>query len=304
MSRLERQSFLGADSDEILKNATVGFIGLGGGGSHLVQQSAHLGVGGYVLVDPDSIDERNTNRLVGGTLKDVATSEKKVDIARRVIYGLNPDARVKPIYGEWQKALDELRECDVIMGAVDSFLGRDELERFCRRFMIPYIDIGMDVYDLGDPEQFLISGQVILSSPGRPCMRCCQFLTDKRLQQEAARYGDVGGRAQVVWPNGVLASTAVGLLVQMLSPWHPRTTDFAYLVYDGNRSIVTQSPYVLSLQNTQCPHFPSDEVGDPAFDVRQSGRSRRTQADVAASPAIGEQQTWLTRMRRWISPRR
>ena len=44
MSRLDRQSFLGPDSDTILHEATIGVIGLGGGGSHIVQQSAHLGI--------------------------------------------------------------------------------------------------------------------------------------------------------------------------------------------------------------------------------------------------------------------
>src|ERR1700730_12183464 len=39
-----------------------------------------------------------------------------------------------------------LRRCDVIFGCVDSYRERDELERFMRRFLIPYIDIGMDVH--------------------------------------------------------------------------------------------------------------------------------------------------------------
>ncbi|HAP11783.1 MAG TPA: thiamine/molybdopterin biosynthesis protein, partial [Afipia sp.] len=72
MSRLDRQSFLGPDSDAILQAATIGVIGLGGGGSHLVQQAAHLGVGGYVPADPQWIEDTNTNRLIGGTLADVA----------------------------------------------------------------------------------------------------------------------------------------------------------------------------------------------------------------------------------------
>ena len=58
--------------------------------------------------------------------------------------------------------------------------------------------------------------------PGGPCLRCCGLITDKRLEQEAERYGAAGERPQVVWPNGVLASTAVGLLAQLLTPWFPR----------------------------------------------------------------------------------
>src|SRR6266849_8531402 len=50
-------------------------------------------------------------------------------------------------------------------------------------------------------------GQVIMSSPDGPCMRCMGFLTGEKLAAEAALYGNAGARPQVVWHNGVLAST-------------------------------------------------------------------------------------------------
>lgn len=79
-----------------------------------------------------------------------------------------------------------------------------------------YIDIGMDVH--GD-ERPVIGGQIILSSPCGPCMTCMGFLTAEKLAAEAARYGSAGGRPQVVWPNGALASTAVGLAVDLVTGW-------------------------------------------------------------------------------------
>ena len=35
----------------------------------------------------------------------------------------------------------------MLLGAVDSFRDRDQLERLARRFMIPYVDVGMDVLE-------------------------------------------------------------------------------------------------------------------------------------------------------------
>lgn len=61
--------------------ARVGIICLGGGGPHVAQQLAHIGVGQYVLVDPDVIEETNLNRLVGGTLADVDASLTKIEIS-------------------------------------------------------------------------------------------------------------------------------------------------------------------------------------------------------------------------------
>ena len=278
MTRLDRQSFLGADSDAILDAATIGIVGLGGGGSHVVQQAAHMGIGGYVNADPDIIEETNTNRLIGGTLADVAVSMPKVTIAERLIRGLHPKARIISVQADWRDAADDLKRCDAIIGAVDGFKEREQLERFARRHLIPYIDIGMDVHELGK-KGFLVSGQVILSMPGAPCMRCCGFITDERLEQEAKRYGAAGLRPQVVWSNGVLASTAMGLLTQVLTPWYPNPPKFVFLDYDGNKGTMTRNARMELLRDHVCPHHPADETGDPMFDIRkQAFRPRPTAA--------------------------
>jgi hypothetical protein len=81
----------------------------------------------------------------------------------------------------------------------------------CRRYLMHYIDIGMDVHGEKPP---VIGGQIVLS-PGRLCMRRMGLLTEAKLAEEAARYGKEGSRPQVVWPNGVLASIAVGLGVEL-----------------------------------------------------------------------------------------
>lgn len=266
MSRLDRQSFLGADSNRVLDNATIGFVGLGGGGSHAAQQAAHIGIGAYVLVDLDRIDLTNTNRLVGGTLLDVALLRYKTAISARTIRALNPSARIVEVRKSWHDATEALKRCDVIIGAVDSFREREQLERFARRHLIPYVDVGMDVHETG--AGYLVSGQVILSSPGQPCLRCCGLITDERLAEEAGKYGAAGGAPQVVWPNGALASTAVGLMVQLLTPWHSKPVGFAYLVYDGNKGTMTQSARGSALQRVACRHHPADETGDPFFDIR------------------------------------
>lgn len=273
MSRLDRQSFLGPTSDAILGAATIGIVGLGGGGSHISQQSAHLGIGGYVNADPDIIEDTNTNRLVGGKLSDVAKPWLKVDIAERLIRGLVPHARIISIPSDWRQRADDFKLCDVIIGGVDGFNEREQLERFARRHLIPYIDIGMDVHET--EQGYLVSGQVILSMPGCPCMRCCGFITDERLEQEAKLYGAAGSRPQVVWSNGVLASTAIGLVTQLLTPWYPNPPNFVFLDYNGNKGTVTENKRMAMLQDHVCPHHPLEEVGDPLFDVQTTDFTKR-----------------------------
>jgi hypothetical protein len=269
MTWLDRQSFLGANSDAWLAATTVGLAGLGGGNSHVVQQLAHLGIGGFVLLDDDIITLTNLNRLVGGTLADVRAKRPKVEIAAQMIRAVNPDARIVMRRAKWQEVGDLLKGCDIIVGGLDHIGSKDELEAFCRRFMIPYIDMGMDVTPLPSSGQSLVSGQVVLSMPGEPCLRCLQLVTDERLQTEAQQYGVAGSRPQVVWPNGVLASTAVGLVVQLVTPWMGDPPRSAYFAYDANLGTVAPSDRLTRRRVKPCPHYPAKAVGDPLFDVRR-----------------------------------
>lgn len=261
-SRFSSQSFLGDHSEAVLADVHVGIVGLSGGGSHIVQQLAHLGVSNFTVIDHDRIELKNLNRLVGATAADVAQNALKTDIARRVIHGVNPQAQVACCPSLWQQALPQLRACDIVFGCVDSFKERNELERFCRRFLIHYIDVGMDIHP--GLKGFSMGGQVVLSSPGGPCLRCLGILTDARLSEEARRYGQQVSAPQVVWPNGVLASLAVGLFVQLVCPWHDAPVATYCAEFDGNRHLVEGSRMAYADQ-LRCQHFPENEVGDQFF---------------------------------------
>jgi molybdopterin-synthase adenylyltransferase len=257
--RFQRQSFLGPNAQEKIARCTVGVPGLGGGGSHIVQQLAHIGFQHYVIYDGDVVEESNLNRLVGAKSIDVSAETPKIHIAKTMIYGLQPHALVRAFACRWQDKPEALRECQILLGCVDSYQGRHELEVMSRRYMIHYIDIGMDVHGDNPP---VIGGQVILSSPGGLCMRCMGFLTDK-VAEEVARYGKAGSRPQVVWPNGVLSSTAVGLAMELVTGWTGRTLPHAYLVYDGNKGTMSESKTLRNLKINACPHYSVSEVGDP-----------------------------------------
>jgi len=223
-SRHLRQSFLGPESDQQLLNSRACLIGLGGGGSHIAQQLAHLGVGNFVLYDADHVEDTNLNRLIGATNDDVFNKTPKTEVASRLIKAINPTANIVCVPKNWQEEASLVRDAHVVFGCVDAYLQREEIERTCRRFLIPYIDIGMDVTKIEN--QHVIAGQVILSMPDELCMRCLGFLTEKLLTKEAAQYGAAGGRPQVIWPNGILASAAVGIFVQLITPWHQRHQDW------------------------------------------------------------------------------
>jgi molybdopterin-synthase adenylyltransferase len=263
-----RQSFLGEGSDRLLAGITVAIVGHGGGGSHVAQQLAHVGVGRYRLMDPQKIEASNLNRLVGATQKDVDNSVLKVEIVRRTILGIRPWAQVEAAQAGWQDVDHLIKDAHVLFGCVDGYRQRDYLEGAARRFGIPYIDIGMDVAKIKEGN-FAISGQMIITRPGGPCMRCLGFLTPENLGREENRYGDAGINPQVVWTNGTLASLAVGSLVKLVTPWSEFNDSFTWLELDGNRQTVVPSrqPEYKPRWNG-CPHHGGkDGLGDPFFSL-------------------------------------
>lgn len=266
--RTIRQSFLGEKSDYIFTTSPIAILGLCGGGSHIAQQLAHIGFENLIIVDFDIVEEPNLNRMIGSCPQDVVDRSRKIDVIENLIKYINPKAKVTKLSGKWQEHSHVLRNCTAIMGCLDSFIARDELERFCRRFLIPYIDIGMDVHksDTG----FYISGQVITSLPESLCMRCLGYITEERLAKENNDYGNAGGNPQVIWPNGVLASIAVGQLVKLLTPWNSELILSSMIDYDGNKQHSMDSPKALALENQVCTHYSNNDLGDPFFSPKEN----------------------------------
>ena len=261
--RYDRQSFLGKSSRDIFETVRVGLVGLGGGGSHINQQLAHLGFKHIVYCDPDGVEKSNLNRLIGAEFDDAQIGTSKTEVATRLFKNLHPDCPGDLESTIWQNRKNELRACDIVFGCLDSYSERRDLEIFCRRHMIPLIDIGMTVKELESPCRSEIYGQVAISIPGGPCMRCLGVLTEKNIAYEVAQYGDAGNRPQVVWSNGVLASTAVGVAVELLTDWSNSDNRLARIDYRGSQMSLKRSHMCRAIENSGCVHFPLSTVGDP-----------------------------------------
>ena len=268
-SRLDRQSFLGATSPDRLSKTRAAIVGLGGGGSHINQQLAYLGLGNFFLFDPDKVEDTNLNRLVGATEEDVLKKTSKVLVAERLIRAVNPLAHIAAYKEQWQSHPEELTSSDIIFGCVDSIIQRNELESAARRHLIPYIDIGMDV--TSSDNGFSIGGQIAISMPGGPCLQCMGIVTQQRLKEEAGQYGAAGGRPQVIWPNGVLASAAVSMFVKLTTPWEIKPKFPVLIEYDGDMQALAPSNKLAHLEIKHCKHFEGlSQIGNPFWKTSRS----------------------------------
>lgn len=114
---LARQSFLGDKSDEILHRTRVGIVGLGGGGSHIAQQLAHVGIGNILLLDEDRIEDTNLNRLVGGRASDVKRRLSKRTEHRELLSEAAQAPSRKQIGQRFLRTLN----CEKLAGSVYTF---------------------------------------------------------------------------------------------------------------------------------------------------------------------------------------
>ena len=117
---------------------------------------------------------------------------------------------------------------------------------------------------------YSIGGQVAVSMPGRPCLRCMGIITDQGLSEEARQYGAAGGGPQVVWPNRLLASAAVGMFVKLVTPWEREVKFPCLLEYDGDAQTLLPSNKLPYLENMHCKHFAElSAIGDPFWEIKK-----------------------------------
>lgn len=116
----------------------------------------------------------------------------------------------------------------------------------------------------------------MLSIPGGLCLRCLGIVTEEALDEERRNYGAAGGKPQVVWPNGVLASTAFGLFMRLVTLWCRSDLVGEFLEYDGNAGTVQRSDRMRRRAGQECTHRPLVHLGDPSFDIRRVAQRPNT----------------------------
>jgi molybdopterin/thiamine biosynthesis adenylyltransferase len=266
--RLDRQSrAIGPRSEQKLAEAKVAVFGLSGGGSHVVQQLAHQGVGTLIVVDDDRVDQTNLGRLVGATHADVDRT-LKVDLAERVATGVDPGITVVKVSERFPTAasIAAVKEADIVVACVDRFDVREAINALARRHLLPLVDVGMTIRSSGE-RLVAANGQVIVALPGHPCMRCW-FLTDAVLATERrdrpAGYDanpDAEGDPQVVSMNGVLASEACNVVLDLITGYSGGRRGARYWQYDGRSGQLDVDD--VPTARPGCPACAEEGHGDP-----------------------------------------
>ena len=209
----DRQVRLFGDrGQEILSNAKVAIVGLGGVGSLLSEYLGRLGVGRFVLVDPDRVERTNLPRLVGACNWDVLLRRRKVKIAQRNIARANPQAVVRTISADCveRNVADLLKDCDYIFLAADTMRARVLFNAMVYQYLIPGVQIGTRVRDDRGGKVLDVYSVSRPVTPESGCLWCNEFISPAKLQNEALSDKERRAQAYVDDP-GVAAPSVMAL---------------------------------------------------------------------------------------------
>jgi hypothetical protein len=187
--RFDRQVRLfGAAGQARLRALHVAVVGAGGGGSILIEQLAHLGVGTITAIDFDVVKRHNLSRIMGATDADARRGVKKVEVARRLVRAIDPEIDFRPVDRDIADAVTArlLTDADYILLATDTATARLVANAVSQAFLIPLIQVGAKVETCKDDtiEQIYTAVRPVL--PRRGCLGCAGLIDPIALQREAA----------------------------------------------------------------------------------------------------------------------
>ena len=151
------EMLVGNEGMEKLKNAKVAVFGLGGVGSFVCEGLARSGVGNFILIDYDKIDESNINRQLIASVKTIG--KYKVDLMKERILEINPDVNVE-IYKEFYLADSEIdiitQDLSYAVDCVDTILAKIAIICNCDKINVPVIS-SMGTGNKLDPSMFEVA---------------------------------------------------------------------------------------------------------------------------------------------------
>jgi molybdopterin-synthase adenylyltransferase len=209
-------------------------VGAGSVGLDVAVRLAATGVTRIGLMDFDTVEEHNLDRLIGATRVDAWLHRSKVDLVGRLVVLNTTAARLRLEASELSvcepAGLAAALDFDVIFSCVDRPWARAVLNSVAYAHLIPVVDggIGVDAFPDGDGMRGATWRSHVVR-PGRPCMACngqldlaavtadrAGDLDDPRYVTGLDRAGGAGGdRGENVAALSV--SAAAGLLAQYVS---------------------------------------------------------------------------------------
>ena len=214
--------------DDLVRRSVL-VVGTGSIGLEVALRLAATGVTRIGLLDFDTVEEANLDRLIGATATDVWLRRAKVDVARRLVL---ENATASELHLQtWDHSICEAAgahhalDFDLIMCCVDRPWPRAVLNLLAYTDLVPVIDGGIAVDVFPDDGMRNATWRSHVVRPGRPCMACNGQLDPGKLAADIAgllddpQYVQGAGVHAAAGPNVAVLSinAAAALLAQYVS---------------------------------------------------------------------------------------
>lgn len=252
-----------------LSKLKISVVGAGATGSATALLLTRLGVGELCLIDKDTIEQSNLNRLHGAKMSDVG--KYKVDVLQQYIEDIGIETKVS-VLKSWvadQECIAHLKTSDVIFGCTDDDTGRILLNRFAYFYLTPVIDMGLMIQvkkDLNEIQD--LQGRVSYIYPGNDCLitkgninRQRAYEQDlkrnnpenyKKLKDEAYVIGEGNPSPAVVTFTTQIASMSVNELLNRMQGYNPCLLEFPHKQYFFHRHGDGSSIFPGNISNNEC----------------------------------------------------
>lgn len=166
-----RQMF-GDLTSNLLCKLRLAIVGCSGTGSPLIEQLVRLGVGEIHLIDHDTIEEKNLNRILNTGKQDIG--KFKVSALKTTLdeMGLNTKIFAHPInLFDDISLVKHLGTMDAVFGCTDSVDSRHLLNFISTYYLVPYFDVGVKLVADGQGGIDKICGGAHYLSPGQSLLK-------------------------------------------------------------------------------------------------------------------------------------
>lgn len=156
MNMLDRLELLiGKENIKKLQNSSVLLIGVGGVGGYAAETLARSGIGNIILIDPDVVEETNSNRQLVALSSTLGKYKVEVMKDRMEDIGLNSIVTTYKEFITEENIDNYLENVDYVIDACDTLLTKLAIIKHCKNRQIPFISC-MGTGNKMDPTKFEI----------------------------------------------------------------------------------------------------------------------------------------------------
>lgn len=183
----------GKDKQDNISRLHVGIVGLGSVGSIIAESLMRTGIKNITLIDFDTIENKNLDRLIYASKKDVG--KLKVDFYKEKLIKNSPHpikVNAIPYAIMENEGFMHALDCDIIFSCVDKPWARFILDMIAYSYMIPVIDGGIDARINKKQDNIgQTRWKAHVVGPSRRCMSCLgQYIIDDVSLEQAGLLED------------------------------------------------------------------------------------------------------------------